>query len=226
MRNSLLVLVSAVGLGLVVSLITPRPVYADIYAYRDASGVLHLSNVKPRKVRGYKRILRGHGTAPGGSVSGNTKSVSFKRLGKSFRHYRIGSLKPIHNTAFDTVVGDMAKRHEVEESLVRAVIHAESAYKPNAVSPVGAAGLMQLMPATAKRFGVKNRFDPTQNISGGVKYLRQLLDLYNQDVRLALAAYNAGEGAVAKYKGVPPYPETRNYVEKVIALRGSYRRLH
>jgi soluble lytic murein transglycosylase-like protein len=113
------------------------------------------------------------------------------------------------------LVANIARRHEVEPSLVDSVIRVESNYNPNAVSSAGAMGLMQLIPSTAKRFGVSNTFHPEQNIEGGVRYLKYLMQLYNGDERLALAAYNAGEGAVAKYKGIPPYPETQNYVYQV-----------
>jgi soluble lytic murein transglycosylase-like protein len=103
----------------------------------------------------------------------------------------------------------------VEPSLVDSVIRVESNYNPNAVSSAGAMGLMQLIPSTARRFGVNNTFHPEQNIEGGVRYLKYLMQLYKGDERLALAAYNAGEGAVAKYKGIPPYRETQNYVYQV-----------
>jgi soluble lytic murein transglycosylase-like protein len=113
------------------------------------------------------------------------------------------------------LVASIARRHDVEPSLVDSVIRVESNYNPNAVSSAGAMGLMQLIPSTARRFGVNNTFHPEQNIEGGVRYLKYLMQLYNGDERLALAAYNAGEGAVAKYKGIPPYPETQNYVYQV-----------
>lgn len=116
-----------------------------------------------------------------------------------------------------------AAQYGVDEAIVRAIIHAESAFNPNAISRVGAQGLMQLMPATAKRFGVSNAFDPSQNIRGGVKYLGWLLKRFNGDLTLAAAGYNAGEGAVDKYKGVPPYSETRRYVERVNLLADRYR---
>ncbi len=114
----------------------------------------------------------------------------------------------------DALVRTAARSHDVDPLLVQSVIQAESAFQPLAVSPKGAEGLMQLMPATARRFGVSDIFDPQENIEGGVKYLKYLRDLF-QDDRLAIAAYNAGEGAVAKYKGVPPYRETAAYVDKV-----------
>jgi soluble lytic murein transglycosylase-like protein len=122
---------------------------------------------------------------------------------------------PEPGATVNALVANIARRHEVEPSLVDSVIRVESNYNPNAISPKGAMGLMQLIPSTARRFGVNNTFHPEQNIEGGVRYLKYLMQLYNGDERLALAAYNAGEGAVAKYKGIPPYPETQNYVYQV-----------
>jgi hypothetical protein len=113
------------------------------------------------------------------------------------------------------MVERIALEEGVEESLVHSVIRAESNYNPNAVSPKGALGIMQLIPATARRFGVGNVFDARENIQGGVKYLKFLLDYYRGDYAKTIAAYNAGEAAVDKYNGVPPYPETRNYVYRV-----------
>jgi hypothetical protein len=122
---------------------------------------------------------------------------------------------PEPGATVNELVASIARSHNVEPSLVDSVIRVESAYNPNAVSPKGAMGLMQLIPSTARRFGVNDTFHPQQNIEGGVRYLKYLMQLYNGDERLALAAYNAGEGAVAKYKGIPPYPETQNYVYQV-----------
>lgn len=113
------------------------------------------------------------------------------------------------------IVYDAASTHDVDPELVAAVIRAESNFDPAAVSRKGAQGLMQLMPATAKRFGVANAFDPAQNIHGGTRYLRLLLDRFDGDPELALAAYNAGEGNVARYEGVPPFRETVEYVARV-----------
>jgi soluble lytic murein transglycosylase-like protein len=116
---------------------------------------------------------------------------------------------------FDGIVRQSAERHKVDPALVKAVISTESGWNPRAISPKGAVGLMQLIPGTAQRFGVDNRFDPAQNVEGGTMYLRSLLDRYNGDLTKSLAAYNAGEGAVDRTGGVPQFPETQRYVQKV-----------
>ena len=131
----------------------------------------------------------------------------------------------VYPTAYAEEIELHARRFGVDPSLIRAVIHAESTFNPRAVSPKGAMGLMQLMPATARRFGVQAAFDPAQNIAGGVQYLAWLLRRYRGDWRLAIAGYNAGEGAVDRYGGVPPYRETRDYLQKVWRLSQSYRQL-
>ncbi|HUP48914.1 MAG TPA: lytic transglycosylase domain-containing protein [Thermoanaerobaculia bacterium] len=120
---------------------------------------------------------------------------------------------------FSPVIEEAAREHGVDPRLIAAVARRESAWNPNAVSSAGASGLMQLMPATARYLGVTNVFDVRQNIFGGTRYLRQLLDTFDGDLDLALAAYNAGPGAVQKYKGIPPYRETRAYVK---AVRATY----
>ena len=131
----------------------------------------------------------------------------------------------LNTQAYAAEIRAAAQQQGVDEAIVRAIIHAESSFNPNAMSRVGAQGLMQLMPGTARRFGVSNAFDAGQNIRGGVQYLAWLLKRYNGDLSLAAAGYNAGEGAVDKYGGVPPYSETRRYVERVRILAERYRGL-
>jgi soluble lytic murein transglycosylase-like protein len=118
---------------------------------------------------------------------------------------------------YDPVVRKVAKRHGIEADLIHAIIRAESNYESTAVSPKGARGLMQLMPDTARAYGVSDFFDPEQNIEGGTKYLKDLIKLYGGKTGLVLAAYNAGQEAVKKYKGIPPYPETREYIKRIQA---------
>ncbi|RMH34695.1 MAG: lytic transglycosylase domain-containing protein [Acidobacteria bacterium] len=131
--------------------------------------------------------------------------------GNSLRGFTTGDAQ------IDSYIVEFSNRYNIDPLLIYAQMHQESSFKKYAVSPKGARGLMQLMPATAKRFGVTDIFDPKQNIEGGVKYMRWLLDTFNQDLVLALAGYNAGEGAVMKYGWqVPPYSETREYVRRIL----------
>ena len=136
------------------------------------------------------------------------------------------AVKPVRKSKsdrFNPMIKSAANRYEVDPALIKAVIMAESAYNPKAVSKQGAKGLMQLMPGTARALGVKNAFNPSHNINGGAKYLRQLLDTFNDNVKLALAAYNAGSGAVKRHGGIPPIKATRHYVKKVFAYYRHYK---
>jgi soluble lytic murein transglycosylase-like protein len=126
-------------------------------------------------------------------------------------------------SAFDDLIAEAARRHDLDPALLKAVVHVESRFTPEAVSSRGAKGLMQLMDTTAAQVGVTDPFDPAQNINGGARYLRQLLQRYEGNVALALAAYNAGPAAVERWGGVPPYAETQAFVPRVLDLRDQYR---
>lgn len=182
------------------------------YSYIDANGVRNYSNHRPKGVANVKvtRVEFPIFEIENCFACGALPGVNF------------GSVR-LNTTAYSNEISAAAAQFGVEEAVVRAIIHAESAYRPNARSRVGAQGLMQLMPATARRFGVSNAYDPAQNIRGGVQYLGWLLKRFNGDLKLAAAGYNAGEGAVDRYKGVPPYSETQRYVVRVAQLAERYR---
>jgi hypothetical protein len=170
---------------------------AQIYALREADGTLVLSD-KPLGPNAQTYAVQG--------TTGGIRTTT-----------QTGGSSP-RSTRWDAAIEEHSAAHRVRPELVRAVIQVESAFNPRATSPVGAMGLMQLMPGTAADLGVLNAYDPEQNIRGGVAYLRQLLDKFGGNEELALAAYNAGPGAVTKYgDAIPPYRETRQYVDKVRA---------
>lgn len=132
----------------------------------------------------------------------------------------IGAANP---SSFDQLIEDASGKYSLDPALVKAVIHAESNFNPRATSKAGAQGLMQLMPGTASGLGVQDSYDPAQNVEGGTRLLKRLLNKYDQNVSLALAAYNAGSGAVDKYGGIPPYAETQRYVPRILSLYKTYR---
>lgn len=153
---------------------------------------------------------------------------STKKVDKRYRRIKLWKNKTfIRNLdagRYDVFIVRMGRKYRIDPPLIKAVIRAESAWNPRAVSRAGAQGLMQLMPGTSKKLDVENPFDPAQNIEAGTRYLRFMLDNFNGDLVLALAAYNAGPGAVKKYGGVPPYRETRAYIKRVMRYYRGYLR--
>lgn len=173
------------------------PAYADIFKYEDEEGVLHITNVPSNPNAKYVLIMK-------------EKRVQFPK-NIDFRKY-------------DKIIARVARENNLDVALIKAVIRAESNFNHMAVSHKGAKGLMQLMPQTASSLNVEDVFHPDHNIEGGARYLRYLMNLYRGDMRLALAAYNAGEGAVAKYGDVPPYRETQNYVQRVMIFYDEFKK--
>lgn len=171
------------------------PCIADVYRYVDKDRIIPLSNVSHE---------------PQFKVWARERPV----------HIRVGT----DIGRYDGLIAGTAGKYDLDFALVKAVIKAESNFNTNAVSRKGAKGLMQLMPQMASVLGVNDCFDPSDNIDGGIRFLRYLLDTYQGDLSLAMAAYNAGEGAVAKYRGIPPFSETRNYVRRVLEHYDQYRR--
>lgn len=187
-----------------------RMVSGQVYSYMQ-DGVRHYTSARPTQVAnlGPVRTIR-YSFMERCYACGVNPRVDF------------GSVR-LNTTAFQTEISSAAREFGVEEAIVRAIIHAESAYNPTALSRAGAQGLMQLMPPTAARFGVSDSYDASQNIRGGVQYLAWLLKRFNGDLTLAAAGYNAGEGAVDRHRGVPPYSETQYYVRRVGQLAERYR---
>lgn len=184
------------------------PAYAGpIYVYKESSGSIRFTHKPPPE--GVRAEVF------------TAKGAKYSTIGGLLR--RDGRLYPNHYAA---LIDGAAEEHSVDASLLRALIHTESGFNPRAVSPKGARGLMQLMPETARLLGVINSFDPVQNISGGTRHLALLIKRYGGNLKLALAAYNAGAGAVEQYGGIPPYRETQEYVRKVLALMTRYSTRH
>lgn len=197
----------AVALTVALTLVTEPATAADIYKYVAADGTVTYSAFKPRR-------------------------GSFEKLQPSCLLAYIGcdlarsdwSRVPLNHSAYRQLIADAASRHGVDPALLRALIHAESNFNHQAVSRAGAQGLMQLMPQTQKLFGVKDPYNVGQNVEAGTRLLKQLLMKYRNDIKIAAAAYNAGEKAVERYRGVPPYEETQNYVRRVSQLYTRYRK--
>ena len=191
-------LASLTGIGATLS----TPARADIYVYRDHAGVGHSTDTPTRPRYKIHPLFK-----------------SRRRSTAKDKYFK-------DSAAFDRLIVRACRRYNVEFALVKAVIKAESAFNPRALSSAGARGLMQLMPVTATRHGVTDIYSPRDNIEGGVRHLRYLLDHFHGNISLVLAAYNAGVGAVTEYKGIPPYVETQEYVQRVLRYRTVYRRRH
>ncbi len=185
-----------ISLAMTIFFLSAMPCRADIYKYTDAEGVIHLTNVPTSPEVPYVLILR-------------EKRVIIQLK---------GDISP-----YDHMIFSAAEKYGVDSALVKAVIKAESNFNHRAVSPVGAKGLMQLMPSTAATLQVKDTFHPENNIDGGVRYIRYLMNLFNNNLPLVLAAYNAGENAVIRHNNrIPPYPETQTYVRRVLNYFDGY----
>jgi soluble lytic murein transglycosylase-like protein len=195
---------AAVYIAAVLLLFPVGPVLADIYKYRDEKGVVHYTSERPLILRNVTVL-----DFPCYAADPACRNVDWEKI-------------PLNRREFHQEILAASSLYSVEESLIRAVIHAESAYRSDAVSPKGAQGLMQLMPATQAELEVADPFDPAANIEGGAFYLAQLLDEFDENVDLATAAYNAGPGAVRQHRGVPPYAETQEYVRRVRILYRRY----
>jgi soluble lytic murein transglycosylase-like protein len=178
------------------------PASAGIYRYVDERGVIHFTNC-PRESK-FKLYLR-----------------ESKEDGEEIRSLSVHYMKDSKH--YDSLISEFSKKYQVDFALIKAMIRAESGFNPFAISRKGAKGLMQLMPETALRMNVSNLFNPKENIEGGVRYLKYLLSLFNNDLRLSLAAYNAGENLVSELRSIPPYRETVDYVRKVLNYYQAYK---
>jgi len=213
-------------------LLASMPLHADFYKYVAPGGKVLFTD-KPVK-GSYQLVWHKQQILVDKAISWSAPTASAVKTVRLTPSNRIHITKPrrptitpqldvksihINRARFSDMIDDVARKARLYPELLHAVVKAESAYDPNAVSRAGAIGLMQLMPQTASRFGVIDSRDPKSNLEGGARYLRELLTMYNNNIKLALAAYNAGESAVEKYGNkIPPYPETQNYVKKVLAF--------
>jgi soluble lytic murein transglycosylase-like protein len=179
------------------------PSSAGIYRYVDENGVIHFTNC-PRDTK-FKLYIRESKEDVGDD--NNSSSVSYIK----------------DSNQYDSLISEFSRKYQVDFALIKAIIRAESGFNPLAVSRKGAKGLMQLMPETAQRVNVSNVFNPRENIEGGVRHVKYLLSLFNNDLRLSLAAYNAGENIVGELRSIPPYRETVDYVKRVLSFYQTYR---
>ena len=186
---------------------TPAVVQADVYKWVDDNGVVTFTNIAPPSNQQYQ-VLK----FPCYASDPKCRTLSWEEV-------------PLDTSSYRSEINGAAQFNAVDESLIRAIIHAESDYQPDAQSPKGAQGLMQLMPATQQKLKVSNPFDPAASIKGGTRYLADLLLEFNGDISLVAAAYNAGPTAVHKYGGIPPYAETREYVRRIKILYRRYQNL-
>ncbi|HVA95187.1 MAG TPA: lytic transglycosylase domain-containing protein, partial [Candidatus Dormibacteraeota bacterium] len=199
---------NSVGILLGIMILCSIPAHAQIVSYVDSNGIRVYINANPAPVvrRTRTSLLKG---------LSSTRSASLKTQVQPATGPAVPVATQATREKIEQMIRQVSARYRVDPALVRAVIQTESNWNSKAVSSKGALGLMQLVPGTAQQLGVHNAFDPRQNIDGGVRYLHTLLERYNGDLDMALAAYNAGPGAVDRAGGIPQYRETRNYVQKV-----------
>ena len=203
-RSLLLSLISSIAV-----LSTVPAQAGNLYVYKNKNGDTLLTNVRDDKSFGE------YNTKVKVTYYPDTNVHSYRNWGGSESAVLPSYSK--NKNLYDGIIAQAATTHQVDSGLIKAVMHTESGFNPNARSPVGAQGLMQLMPATARRFAVSNAYDPAQNVLGAARYLSFLLKRFNYNTELALAAYNAGEGNVDKYRGIPPFRETQDYVRRVMS---------
>ncbi|WP_051526651.1 lytic transglycosylase domain-containing protein [Alkanindiges illinoisensis] len=203
-RSLLLSLISSIAI-----LSTVPAQAGNLYVYKNKNGDTLLTNVRDDKSFGE------YNTKVKVTYYPDTNVHSYRNWGGSESAVLPSYSK--NKNLYDGIIAQAASTHQVDSGLIKAVMHTESGFNPNARSPVGAQGLMQLMPATARRFAVSNAYDPAQNVLGAARYLSFLLKRFNYNTELALAAYNAGEGNVDKYRGIPPFRETQDYVRRVMS---------
>ncbi|RUA00632.1 MAG: lytic transglycosylase [Deltaproteobacteria bacterium] len=180
---------SCLFLSVLLTLLMAPTVRADIYKYKDKNGTLHFTNTRPATQKKFKVYIK---------------------------EYKPEKSRFFSTTQYDKIISRAAKRHGVIFALIKSIIAVESGFNPRAISQKGAKGLMQIMPRNYRELGIRNPFDPHQNIMGGTNYLKRMIKRYNGQLKLAIAAYNAGPEAVDRYKGIPPFQETREYVKRVL----------